>query len=473
MQARQDGAMPGVSYSPSSTTAKTNGPAQNPAQTTNKSNGQQQESLHSKTTLPDFDKLPASSRGGFAARAIKTAGSSQAPADVLSQARYDAPITRAESAMVLAQVMGLGSALEGQPAVFTDVPLNHWAAAAIYRCQEKGIFSGMGQDKFMPDSALGVAGANNVLQRMTTPLAFDRAKAIEGANKERDMPGPHDKVNGPMKDTKSVYDKHAATAEKAKEDLSYGEHKAEVDAFAAKWEQNHARYEAVADKTGVPAKLIAAIHWREGSGNFNTYLHQGDPLGKPAVHEPKNIPIFYKWEDAAVHALNMKDGIRKDLGMSKETTDLAAMATYAEYYNGLGYNNRGVASPYVYSGTDQYKRGKYVSDGHYSATTKDEQVGVLALMNHAKGGEQTEKATLVEGQVKEGKQGRGNLVVTLEDSKQQKWTDRTTADGLFSLSGKVAPGTASLEVGGKKQAITVVTGKPTWVTVEAAVNGGA
>ena len=33
----------------------------------------------------------------------------------------------------------------------------------------------------------------------------------------------------------------------------------------------------------VPAPLIAALHMRESSGKFNTYLHQGDPLGKPAV----------------------------------------------------------------------------------------------------------------------------------------------------------------------------------------------
>lgn len=32
-------------------------------------------------------------------------------------------------------------------------------------------------------------------------------------------------------------------------------------------------------RTGVPARPIAALHWRESSGNFNTYLHQGAPLG--------------------------------------------------------------------------------------------------------------------------------------------------------------------------------------------------
>ena len=63
--------------------------------------------------------------------------------------------------------------------------------------------------------------------------------------------------------------------------------------FQENWEANKARYQAVAAQTDMPAKLIAALHWRESSGNFNTYLHQGDPLGRPAVNHPKNIPIFH------------------------------------------------------------------------------------------------------------------------------------------------------------------------------------
>ena len=35
----------------------------------------------------------------------------------------------------------------------------------------------------------------------------------------------------------------------------------------------------IIEKTGVPAELIAAIHWRESSGNFDTYL----PHDKPAI----------------------------------------------------------------------------------------------------------------------------------------------------------------------------------------------
>lgn len=156
----------------------------------------------------------------------------------------------------------------------------------------------------------------------------------------------------------------------------------DLELFAANWKKNKARYEAVAAKANVPAPLVAAIHWRESTGDFSTYLHQGDPLGKAAVHVPKDIPIFTKWEDAAVHALTMSDKkqTRDDLGMNSQTKDTAALATYAECYNGLGYHNHDRASPYVYSGTDKYSKGKYVSDGHYSKNTVDQQLGVMTML---------------------------------------------------------------------------------------------
>lgn len=158
-----------------------------------------------------------------------------------------------------------------------------------------------------------------------------------------------------------------------------------MDQFKKLWEDNQSRYEAVAKETDVPARLIAAIHYRECSGDFSKYLHQGDPLGKPAVRVPKNIPVFHDWHKAAVHAINMKKSIRDNVGITAETRDPAALATFAEAYNGLGYHNKGRVSPYVYSGTDAYTGGKYVKDGVFSASAKDKQPGVLAMVGSVGG----------------------------------------------------------------------------------------
>ncbi len=155
----------------------------------------------------------------------------------------------------------------------------------------------------------------------------------------------------------------------------------EVRRFATIFAQNRERYETVSRATGIPAELIAAIHYRESSMNFGTYLHQGDPLGRPAVHHPRDIPVFHRWEDAAIHALQQKDGVRQALGITADTTDAAALATFAERYNGLGYHNRGLASPYAWSGTSIYQGGRYVADGVFDPRSWDQRPGVIALMS--------------------------------------------------------------------------------------------
>ncbi|MFT5584760.1 MAG: lysozyme family protein [Cognaticolwellia sp.] len=156
----------------------------------------------------------------------------------------------------------------------------------------------------------------------------------------------------------------------------------EMASFKKHWIQYKAKYLAVSAEASVPAELIAAIHWRESSGSFKKYLHQGDPLGKQAVNVPTNIPIFHDWHKAAVHALTMKDKAanRDNLGVNAGTEDPATLASYAEAYNGLGYHNKKTASPYVYSGTDAYTSGKYVADSQYSSSAVDKQLGVITMM---------------------------------------------------------------------------------------------
>ena len=151
-------------------------------------------------------------------------------------------------------------------------------------------------------------------------------------------------------------------------------------AFETHWNKHKARYFAVATQVNLPAELIAALHWRESSGDFSTYLHQGDPLGRPAVNVPNDIPVFHKWEDAAVHALQLKRGLQAEMKLEQASKDAAAIATYAEHYNGLGYANMDRPSPYVFAGTNAYERGKYVADGRYSGSTRDTQPGVVAML---------------------------------------------------------------------------------------------
>lgn len=158
------------------------------------------------------------------------------------------------------------------------------------------------------------------------------------------------------------------------EKMSLGQMR-DLEQFKQHYLENKDRYEAVAQKTGVPAKLIAALHWRESNGNFNTYMHNGDPLGQPTVNVPRG-KYFTDWESSAIDALNEKN----KCGLSSDTTDTNAMLEYAERYNGLGYRSKGVASPYVWAGTTNYNGGKYVADGVYSSSHYDQQLGVALML---------------------------------------------------------------------------------------------
>jgi len=51
----------------------------------------------------------------------------------------------------------------------------------------------------------------------------------------------------------------------------------------------------------------------------------------------------------------------------------------------LGYHNRGLSSPYVYGGSDQYDRGHYVADGRFDPNAQDRRLGVMAIVRSLKG----------------------------------------------------------------------------------------
>jgi lysozyme family protein len=136
------------------------------------------------------------------------------------------------------------------------------------------------------------------------------------------------------------------------------------------------RYQKVEKLTGVPWHVIAVIHEREASQNWNTQLGQGDPLNKKSTHVPKGRGPFATWEDGAVDALT------KCPPYAANNHDWSVGGTLAllEKYNGLGYYNKGVPSPYIWAGTNQYVKGKYVSDGVYDPNHVDTQLGCAGLL---------------------------------------------------------------------------------------------
>lgn len=152
-----------------------------------------------------------------------------------------------------------------------------------------------------------------------------------------------------------------------------------INAEAAKIEANRGRYELVSKATGVPWDVIGVIHYRESSGHFAGVLHNGQRIigtGKKTTLVPKGRGPFATWEAAAIDALaNCHPHLAKNKDWS-----LANALDKLEAYNGLGYRKKGMPSPYLWAGTDQYEKGKYVADGKFDPNHVDQQLGVAALL---------------------------------------------------------------------------------------------
>lgn len=129
-------------------------------------------------------------------------------------------------------------------------------------------------------------------------------------------------------------------------------------------------------RTGVPWAVIAVIHERECSQDWTGSLAQGDPWNRVSVHVPAGRGPFRSWEEAAIDALvNCAPYAARNKDWS-----IGGTLAKLEEYNGLGYAARGRPSPYIWSGTDQYKSGKYIRDGVYDPDAVDSQLGCAGLL---------------------------------------------------------------------------------------------
>lgn len=147
-----------------------------------------------------------------------------------------------------------------------------------------------------------------------------------------------------------------------------------------------ARYQAIEAATGVPWFIIAVIHQRESSQDWTTQLAQGDPLNKVSRNDPAgrgpflNHPDDPPGQDAFYRgALDALIDCGPYAAKWKDWSPGGAM-TLLEQYNGLGYANMGVPSAYIWSGTDQYKSGKYIRDHVYDPSVVDSQLGCAGLL---------------------------------------------------------------------------------------------
>ena len=156
--------------------------------------------------------------------------------------------------------------------------------------------------------------------------------------------------------------------------------KSALDTSARKILAGKQRYTEVSELTGVPWFVIGLIHQMEAGCKWGCHLHNGDPLSARTRNVPSKRPAVgnapFTWEASACDALMMKNM------QSIKEWSIERIAYELERYNGWGYRkyHKSVLSPYLWSGTTHYARGKYVADGKWSSVAISGQTGALPLL---------------------------------------------------------------------------------------------
>ncbi|MDX2259916.1 MAG: hypothetical protein NW205_13505 [Hyphomicrobiaceae bacterium] len=141
---------------------------------------------------------------------------------------------------------------------------------------------------------------------------------------------------------------------------------------------NQKRWLAVAQEACCPWYFVGIIHAMEASFNFRSHLHNGDslkartvliPSGRPKVWNPPN-----DWETSAVDALAY-DGFTNVTDWTLERT------LYRwEAYNGFRSRKNGINTPYLWSFSNHYSKGKFVADNVWDPNAVSKQCGAAVML---------------------------------------------------------------------------------------------
>jgi lysozyme family protein len=142
--------------------------------------------------------------------------------------------------------------------------------------------------------------------------------------------------------------------------------------------QNRPRYEQVSAATGAPWWFIGIVHALEASFSFQGHLHNGDPLSARTVNVPANRPPRWNppndWLSSAIDAITFE-------GFAGQSDWTVARALYRfEGYNGFSYRTKGINSPYLWSFSTHYAKGKFVRDHVYDPNAVSAQCGAAVML---------------------------------------------------------------------------------------------
>ncbi len=141
---------------------------------------------------------------------------------------------------------------------------------------------------------------------------------------------------------------------------------------------NRERYNRVAEEVCAPWYFIGIIHAMEASFDFRTHLHNGDPLKARTVQVPSGRPLVWDppndWVSSAI------DAITFDHFADQQDWSLARTLYNWEGYNGWRSRANGINTPYLWSYSNHYSKGKFVADNVWDPDAVSKQCGAAVML---------------------------------------------------------------------------------------------
>lgn len=120
---------------------------------------------------------------------------------------------------------------------------------------------------------------------------------------------------------------------------------------------------------------VGVIHLMECELDFKRYLGNGQVLNRITSIVPAGRGPFNSFYDGAIDALDLQNVNGRDM------SSIGAVLLFLEGYNGFGYERwHDMNSPYVWSGSEYYEKGKYIADGHFDTEAVSNQIGVALII---------------------------------------------------------------------------------------------
>lgn len=153
---------------------------------------------------------------------------------------------------------------------------------------------------------------------------------------------------------------------------------ASVNSSLEKLRSHQAEYEqAAAAFNGMPWHFIGIIHGMETGFRLDRHFHNGDPLTARTIRVPAGRPLGappFSWQASARDAM-------VQMGFHSVTDwSVPHMLYLWEQYNGFGYRFKGLRSPYLWSFSNLYSKGRYVADGVFDGNAVSKQCGAAVML---------------------------------------------------------------------------------------------